>query len=150
LARARRIALKKVHGDEDEQYNHLWDYGEELRRSNHGTSFFLNTVDNRFSTCYFSMDASKRGFLSACRPLICLNGCHIKTKAEGILLTAVGIDPNGCIYPIAMAVIEVECKDSWKWFLKTLKDLGIINTCPWTIMTDKQKVSILQGIHMIC
>jgi hypothetical protein len=86
----------------------------------------------------------------SCRPLICLNGCHIKTKAEGILLTAVGIDPNGCIYPIAMAVIEVECKDSWKWFLKTLKDLGIIITCPWTIMTDKQKVSILQGIHMIC
>ncbi|CAO2173664.1 unnamed protein product [Urochloa humidicola] len=39
-----------------------------------------------------------------------------------------------------MAVVEVESKDSWKWFLRTLKeDLGIDNTYSWTIMTDKQK-----------
>ena len=58
-------------------------------------------------------------------------------------MTAVGIDPNDCIYPIAVAVVEVECKESWKWFLNTLKDdLGIQNTYPWTIMTDKQKVSM--------
>jgi hypothetical protein len=56
-------------------------------------------------------------------------------------LTAVGIDPNDCIYPIAMAVVEVECKDSWLWFLNTLKsDLVIESTYPWTVMTDKQKV----------
>jgi len=36
------------------------------------------------------------GFLSACRPLICLDECHIKTRTGGILLTAVGIDPNDC------------------------------------------------------
>ena len=86
---------------------------------------------------------AREAFLSACRTFFCLDGCHIKTKTGGILLTAVGIDPNDCIYPIAMAVVEVECKESWKWFLNTLKDdLGIQNTYPWTIMTDKQKVSM--------
>jgi len=56
------------------------------------------------------------------------------------MLTAVGIDPNDCIYPIAYGVVEVECLESWRWFLQTLKeDLGIQNTYPWTIMTDKQK-----------
>jgi len=90
---------------------------------------------------YVSLDACKRGFLAACRPLICLDGCHLKTKYGGIMLTAVGIDPNDCIYPIAFAVVEVESLSSWKWFLQTLKDdLGIENTYPWTIMTDKQKV----------
>ena len=73
--------------------------------------------------------------------MICLDGCHLKTKYGGILLTAVGMDPNDCIYPISMAVVEVENTESWKWFLSTLKrDLGITNTKPWTIMSDKQKV----------
>lgn len=43
-----------------------------------------------------------------------------------------------------MAVVEIESFASWEWFLQTLKDeLGIDNTYPWTIMTDKQKGLIL-------
>ena len=57
------------------------------------------------------------------------------------MLTAVGIDPNDCIFPIAMGLVEVECTSSWEWFLTTLKqDLNITNTSPFTIMSDKQKV----------
>ena len=142
VARARRMIMRQIHGDEEQQFNSLWDYGQELRRSNPGSSFFLNLVDSRFSTCYMSIDACKRGFISACRPIICLDGCFIKTKHGAQLLTAVGMDPNDCIFPIAMAVVEVESPATWKWFLETLKsDLNIDNTYPWTIMTDKQKVS---------
>jgi hypothetical protein len=141
LARAKRLAMKQVMGDEVEQYKLLWDYGHELRRSNPGSSFFLNLDGNVFSRLYMSLDASKRGFLTACRPIICLDGCHIKTKYGGQILTAVGIDPNECIFPIAIGIVEVESLVTWKWFLETLKrDLGIDNTYPWTIMTDKQKV----------
>ena len=44
-------------------------------------------------------------------------------------------------YPIAFGVVEVKSLATWKWFLETLKQgLGIENTYPWTIMTDKQKV----------
>jgi len=37
----------------------------------------------------------------------------------------VGRDPNDNIYPITMAVVVAENKDSWSWFLETLvADLG--------------------------
>lgn len=150
LGRARKAALNIIHGDEAEQFSLLRDYGQELRRANPGSTFYLSTNEvkekndivpkEHLATLYWSYDASKRGFLEGCRPLICIDGCHIKTRYKGNLLTAVGIDPNDCIYPIAMGLVEVECTSSWEWFLTTLKDdLNITNTAPFTIMSDKQK-----------
>ena len=144
LARARRIALKQINGDELQQYNLLWDFAAEIRRSNPGSTMFVNSKMGLFENCYMSLDACKRGFLLGCRPIICIDGCHIKNRFGGVMLTAVGIDPNDCIYPIAIAIVEVEDTNSWKWFLNTLKeDLGIENTRPWTLMSDRQKVILL-------
>ncbi|KAM0858742.1 hypothetical protein ACQ4PT_047628 [Festuca glaucescens] len=150
LGRARKVALLEIHGNEEAQFALLRDYGEELKRANPGSTFFLSTnsvkepgsdiVKEHLATMYWSYDACKRGFLTGCRPLICVDGCHIKTRYKGVLLTAVGIDPNDCIFPIAMGMVEVECTSSWEWFLTTLRDdLNITNTSPWTIMSARQK-----------
>ena len=149
--RAKQGALLEIHGDEASQFNQLVDYGQELRRRNPCSKFFITTnsvndpasPDHRehLATLYWSYDACKRGFLAGCRPIIFLDGCHIKTRYKGQLLTAVSIDPNDCIFPIAFGYVEVESTSSWEWFLNNLKDdLNITNTSPWTLMSDKQKV----------
>ena len=122
--------MKIIHGDEAGQYKMLWDYANEIRRSNLGSSFFIALDEKaRFNKAYMCIDACKRGFLQGCRPIIFIDGCHIKTRYKGQLLVAVGIDPNNCIYPIAIGVVEVEDKPNWCWFLERLKnDLGIVNT----------------------
>lgn len=100
-----------------------------------------------FNQLYMSLFACKKGFMAACRPIICVDGCHIKTKYGGQLLTIVGLDPNDCIFPIAMAYVEVEDTNTWVWFLSTLKqDLGLTNTTPWVIMSDRQK-GLINVVH---
>lgn len=140
LSKAKYKALEKIHRDEKEQFKLLWDYGEELRYTNTGSSFYLKTIDNPavFSTCYMALYSCKAGFLKCCRPIICLDGTHVKTKYGGQLLTAIGLDGNDQIYPIVVPYVEVECYSSWCCFLTTLKDdLNIYNTSAFTIMSDK-------------
>ncbi|KAL3532386.1 hypothetical protein ACH5RR_005907 [Cinchona calisaya] len=40
----------------------------------------------------------------------------------GQLMAAVARDANNQMFPLAMALVESECKDNWRWFLETLTD----------------------------
>ncbi|KAL3503927.1 hypothetical protein ACH5RR_033768 [Cinchona calisaya] len=61
------------------------------------------------------------------RPIFGVDGCFLKSDSGGILLIAVGIDPNNCLFSFVIAIIEGETKDSCNWSLagykgKTLRD----------------------------
>ncbi|XP_019173411.1 PREDICTED: uncharacterized protein LOC109168986 [Ipomoea nil] len=91
----------------------------------------------------------KKGFLAGCRKFIGLDGCFLKGKLKGEILTAVGRDGNNQMYPIAWAVVEIENSSSWRWFLKLLKtDLDIVDSSEWTLMSDQQKglSNVIQGL----
>ena len=127
----------------------LLDYCEELRRTNLGTTCIIKTKavggdQVRFKRIYACFGALKRGLQLGYKPLIGLDGCHLKFHQYGILLVAIGIDPNNQMYPITYAVVEQEKKKSWAWFLQLLKhDLCIDNNHAWTFMSDKQKTSFV-------
>ncbi|XP_074296648.1 uncharacterized protein LOC141627036 [Silene latifolia] len=97
---------------------------------------------------YMCLQACKLGFLRGCRPIIGVDGCHLKGPMSGILLTAIGKDGNCNIFSVAWAVVEVENTDSWTWFLELLvKDLESVAS-NLTFMSDRQKglVEALSGV----
>ncbi|KAK4394334.1 hypothetical protein Sango_1904200 [Sesamum angolense] len=148
--RAKRQALKKLEGSPEQQFTKLWDYAEELRRTNPGSTIILGVNDvNRFEKFYVCLSALKKGFLGGCRPIICVDGCHLKGPHKGILLTAVGVDPNNNLYPIAYSVVQKESRDTWEWFLTVLKqDLCIQRDNEYTFMSDKQK-GLIQAFQSV-
>lgn len=138
--RAKAYALEKINGDERSQYDNIYRYRAELLRSNPGSTVMGRFKDGIFVGMYVCLNALKSAFLASCRPFIGLDGCWLKGLYGGQLLSAVGVDPNDCIFPIAYAVVETESTETWSWFLQLLaSDLGIGNNKDWTFMSDRQK-----------
>ncbi|XVF46934.1 hypothetical protein PTKIN_Ptkin03bG0068200 [Pterospermum kingtungense] len=139
-ARARRLALEIVNGNYTEQYSKIYDYLEEVRQSNKRSTTICYLDARLFKRMYVCLKACKDGFKAGCRPIISLDGCFLKGYYGGQLLVAVGIDANDCIYPLAYAVVESECFESWGWFIQILKmDFELNNSYQFCFMSDKQK-----------
>ncbi|GKD92265.1 mutator type transposase [Tanacetum coccineum] len=83
------------------------------------------------------------GFKAGKRDLLGLDGCFLSGPYPGQILTAVGVDPNNGIYPLAYAVVEGETKESWLWFLDCLgDDLELFRNSNFTFISDRQKVTL--------
>lgn len=103
----------------------------------------------QFQRLYVCLAACKAGFVAGCRPIIGVDGAHLKGPYPGILLTAVGKDGNNNIYPVAWAVVETESSETWSWFLELVRDdiASVADSITWvheqdelTYMSDRQKV----------
>ncbi|KAK8696362.1 hypothetical protein V6N13_001498 [Hibiscus sabdariffa] len=140
--REKNLAIENLNGNHKEQYAKLYAYLDELRQSNPGTTTVCKLDERKYERLYICMQAMKDGFKAGCRPIIGLDGCHLKGYFQGHLLAAVGIDADDSIYPISFAVVESENQSSWCWFLELLAtDLEIENSHSFTFMTDRQKTS---------
>ena len=146
----RRLVLRKIEQQFEEDFKVFNNYAMELRATNPGSNVVV--VSGRqsqdalpiFQKMYICLTAVREGFLVGCRRLIGLDGCFLKGLMKGQLLVAVGRDGNNHMFPIACAVVEKETYESWTWFLQQLKlDLGIEDGLGWSIVSDMQKVSII-------
>ncbi|KAK8660202.1 hypothetical protein V6N13_051136 [Hibiscus sabdariffa] len=130
---------------EDKEYANLWGYAAELLKSNPGSTISIQVHRNDVSQAvffriYVCLQGLKQGWKDGCRPFIGVNGCWLKTAQKGELLVAVGRDANNQMFPIAWAVVEVECASSWRWFLQKLfTDLEHPTGEGITLMSDQQK-----------
>ena len=69
----------------------------------------------KFKRMYVRYNVQKIGFLGVggCRPLVGLDGCHLKGKFGGHILLTTVRDENDNIFLVALDVVEQENKDSW-------------------------------------
>ncbi|GKC68909.1 mutator type transposase, partial [Tanacetum coccineum] len=107
VKRARAVSIMKVKGNFSEQYSLLMDYVLEPQRTNEDTTMKID-LEREYNL----------RFKEWLRDLLGLDGCFIKAQYPGQRLTAVGIDANHGIYPVAYAIMETKNTSSWVSFLK--------------------------------
>ncbi|XP_015170490.1 uncharacterized protein [Solanum tuberosum] len=134
-------------GDYVLEFGRILDYKDELLRTNPGSTCVVKLHEETFEKgrkmfqgFYICFDAMKKSFLAGCRRCIGLDGCFLKGVSKGQLLVAVCKDGNNQMLPLAWAVVEVENKFTWAWFVKLLKeDLQLGDGTDLTIISDMQK-----------
>ncbi|KAL0374393.1 UNVERIFIED_CONTAM: hypothetical protein Sradi_3355000 [Sesamum radiatum] len=127
IYKARKKAFEQIDGSYGGSYSKLPHYAEMVRRSNHGNLVKLqcnhDENDDKWGSvqashcCLHSrgflwgLDALKKGFLQGCSPFLEFDSCHLKGIYGGVLLTAVSLDGNNGLFPLAF-VVESECKNN--------------------------------------
>lgn len=120
---AKKIALKEIHGCDAKAFSKLCNYCDALKETNPGSivNYEIDPVSNAFRRVFICFAASLMGFLRDCRPIIFLDGTHIKTKFKGSILCAVATDGNNDMFTIAFATVNAENDENWDWCCFKLK-----------------------------
>lgn len=136
---AKEMAFPIVRGSYEESFQLLPLYCIELQKTNPGTITNIDTTsDDRFRRFFWAFGPCIRYFTSSLRPMIAVDGAHLRGKYHGVLLVAVTYDANHKLLPIAFAFAEAERRDSCEWFLANL--FIVLGEPPnLTIVSDRQK-----------
>lgn len=141
-------ALNERDATIQDHYGLLRSYAKALVYSNKGSTVKVGVTVNPDEKTYFDrfyvcFDGLKEGWKLGCRRILALDGCFLKKPNSGEILTTVGRDGNNHIFPVAWAVVTVENKDKWSWFLRLLADdLEIPHGQGVTLMSDQHKVIV--------
>jgi hypothetical protein len=118
--RAKEFALEEIYGTHEDAYKAMPKYSASIEETNPNSIIRLDvTAENRFQRVFICYGACAVGF-AHCRPLLGLDGTHIKTRYQGIILAATGIDALGQLFPLAYAVVDAENKENWHWMLQLI------------------------------
>ncbi|GKD92669.1 mutator type transposase, partial [Tanacetum coccineum] len=99
-----------------------------------------DSMTRQFRRIYVCLGALKSRFKVGQRDLLGLDGCFMSGPFPMQILTAVGVDPNYGIYPLAYAIVESKNKQAWLWFLDCLgDDLELFRNSNFKFVTDRQK-----------
>ncbi|KAK4792168.1 hypothetical protein SAY86_022603 [Trapa natans] len=142
--RGKERTMAALHGTFEEGYRLLPAYCDQIRKTNPGSiaSVFATGQDNCFQRLFISFRSSIYGFINGCRPLLEIDRVHLKGKYLGALLCAAAVDADDSLFPLAVAVVDMETDENWMWFMSELRKLLGMNTENMprlTILSERQR-----------
>ncbi|XP_022848771.1 uncharacterized protein LOC111371091 [Olea europaea var. sylvestris] len=143
--RAKEKRLRFLRGTLGESFQKLPSYYHMLTDKNPRTIAHIELdLNNRFLYFFLAFRPSVRGFREYMRPVICVDGSHLKGQYKGTLLVAAAQDANLQIYPLAWSVVDGETNVSWYWFFAKLKD--VVDDSNQLVFVSDRKKSIKRAI----
>ncbi|KAK2661228.1 hypothetical protein Ddye_007761 [Dipteronia dyeriana] len=103
--------------------------------------------DGKFLYFFMSIGASLRGFQTCMRPIIIVDGTHLKGRFGGTMLVATTQDRNEQVYSITFGYGDSENNLSWEWFLDCLK--GTLGHSDELVFIFDRYTSIEAGISKV-
>ncbi|MQM09913.1 hypothetical protein Taro_042797 [Colocasia esculenta] len=95
----KEVAVSSLYGDFRTSYHMLNWYSERVLQSNPGT--------------ILSLEASAYGFEVGCRPMLFLDGTHIKQhRVQGVILAASALNGNNELFTTAYSIADLETYDN--------------------------------------
>ncbi|KAH6834582.1 Beta-glucosidase [Perilla frutescens var. hirtella] len=120
--RARNLATEMVYGSHDQSFAVLLAYLEMLKMCNPDTVYYLEIdIDDRFMFMFVALGVCIVAFKLCMRPVIAIDGTHLKGKTKGILFITITKDGNEQCFPLTIGVGPTKNDVAWTWFLERFK-----------------------------
>ncbi|KAH9671455.1 SWIM-type domain-containing protein [Citrus sinensis] len=143
--RAREVGLEIVRGNPAESYNLLPKYSHVLTTANEGTVTHLEQDgDGNFLYYFVALGSSIKGFMQYIRPVIAVDGTHLKGLYRGSMFVATCLDGNNQLYPLAIGIMDSENNDAWEWFMMKLH--GVIGDRPELVIISDRCTAIRRAV----
>ncbi|KAJ0235794.1 MULE transposase domain-containing protein [Hirschfeldia incana] len=128
-----------LHTSFKEAYKHLPLFVNKVLETNPGSIVDLVVgEDKRFQRLFLSFRSCIHGFQTGCRPLLFLDAIPFKSRYHEVLLTASALDGDDGVLPVALALVDVETDETWRWFLEQVK-VALPSVRPLTFVSDREK-----------
>ncbi|XP_019253962.1 PREDICTED: uncharacterized protein LOC109232661 [Nicotiana attenuata] len=145
--RAKEKAMNFLRGEPADSYKKLPGYLYTMDMTYPGSHIrMVKSPKNEFMYVYISLYAFIRGF-DHCRPIVVVDGSHLKSYYTGTFVSASTLDGAGHILPLAYGVIDSENDAAWTWFFEQFKiAYGVReNMC---IVSDRNE-SIIKSVSRV-
>ncbi|XP_049387194.1 uncharacterized protein LOC125851445 [Solanum stenotomum] len=136
IYKGREIAKSLVRGTHEHGYGVLDAYRYMLESANPGSKTALQVDENgKFKYFFVAYAAWIQGFQQL-RKVIAVDGTFLKSKYEGVLLSAVAQDAENHIFPVAFCVVDKECDASYQYFFEQMRSY-VDDTDELCIISDR-------------